>query len=140
MLRWGFADVLQKLRDSMIKRTIVFDVNLPSDEIFKNKYKQYAGKTLTEYRQIYDFLMDPNIFLKASIATKDLKLPAVAGVAYDIYNFAMNNNIEWKNITKQFIGAVICTIMESNGYKKTGIKKGVPHPAFTRGEVYELID
>ena len=37
---------------------------------------------------------------------------------------------------KQFIGAVVCSLMEANGYEKTGKKRSIPHNAFTKGEVY----
>lgn len=120
--------------------TVSYEVNIPSEDIFKNKYKIYSGKTLIELRRLYDFLFDPNLFVKAYVATNDLNLPAVAGIANDVYNFAKTNNIKWENRTKQFIGAVVCTLMEENGYRKTGIKKAIPHHAFTRGEVYKLID
>lgn len=38
--------------------------------------------------------------------------------------------------TKQFIGAVVCCLMENNGYRKTGRKKSINHPDFIKGEIY----
>jgi hypothetical protein len=37
---------------------------------------------------------------------------------------------------KQFIGALMCTLMEHNGFAKSGRKGSVPRPQWNRGEVY----
>ncbi|SEO42076.1 hypothetical protein SAMN02787149_10115 [Pseudomonas sp. Snoq117.2] len=40
---------------------------------------------------------------------------------------------------KKGIGAIVCAIMETNGFEKTRTKKAVPpfpHRVFSRGEVY----
>lgn len=64
--------------------------------------------------------------------------PSVLGVARKCQALIeKSGEIESDSFTKQFIGSVICSLMEANGYKKTGTKKRVPHELFTSGEFYE---
>ena len=76
------------------------------------------------------------MILKA-ISASQIGVVAVAGVADDVVRF-------WKeskgtvpsNYTKQFVGAIICTIMLCNNFRKSGKKKSVGHTAFSKGELY----
>jgi len=40
---------------------------------------------------------------------------------------------------KQFIGGVVCSLMEANGYQKTGTKRATPNKAFSKGEFYVAV-
>jgi hypothetical protein len=40
---------------------------------------------------------------------------------------------------KQFIGGVVCSLMEANGYQNTGTKKAISHKAFSKGEFYVAV-
>ena len=54
-----------------------------------------------------------------------------------LFLFSKSENLKADSFTKQFIGSVICALMEANGYKKTGTKKSVPHELFSTGEFYK---
>jgi hypothetical protein len=83
--------------------------------------------------------MSVKSFIKAEVFT-ELGLPAVTGVAERCYSVAKDEEeIKWRGYLKQFIGAVVCALMEANNYSKTGNKASVPHHAFTKGEVYKLL-
>lgn len=41
---------------------------------------------------------------------------------------------------KQFLGALMCSLMEHNGFVKTGRKGSVPQQGWNRGEVYTQAD
>lgn len=112
-------------------------VNLPTIDEFRDKYPQYGNYAENEARFLYDEIVCPKSFIFAMAATK-MEFPAVTGVAEECYQLVQTKGtIEWRGFTKQFIGAVVCTLMEANGYEKTGIKKSVPHQKFTKGEVYK---
>lgn len=83
--------------------------------------------------------MTPESFNNARVATLVFGLPAVAGIAEACWQAVQQqNDIEWRDFVKQYIGALVCTLMEANGFEKTGEKRAVPHPKFTKGEVYRL--
>ena len=113
-------------------------VNLPTLEEFQEKYSSYGKFAGGEGRPLFEHIVSPKSFIYAMVATT-LGHPAVAGIADDCFVFVnQTGTTEWRNFTKQFIGAVVCSLMEANGYQKTGKKKSVPHPAFTVGEFYKL--
>jgi hypothetical protein len=85
--------------------------------------------------------MSHGCYNRARVATTDLDLPAVAGVAKLCYRTVIEqNSLEWNGFLKQFIGAVVCTLMEANGFEKTGTKRAIPHREFTKGEFYRLVN
>ena len=64
-------------------------------------------------------------------------MPAVTSVAELCYNEAKKRNgFKFTGRMKQFIGAMIASLMAANGYLKTGRKKSIIHRAYTRGEFY----
>lgn len=71
----------------------------------------------------------------------NLEMPAVAGIARSCYQqIQVQKEVSFSNFTKQFMGALVCTLMEANGFRKTGRKKAIPHPMFTKGEFYVLAE
>ena len=116
-------------------------VNLPSVDDFAARYKQYWQFARGDGHFLFTLLVSPASFVRAQVATVDLDLPAVAGVAKTCYEAVQaQTGIEWSGFVKQFIGAVICCLMEANGFKKTGTKKAIPYHAFTKGEMYTQQD
>jgi hypothetical protein len=114
-------------------------VFLPTVEEFAERFPQYGNYAKAIGKFLFDKIVTPECFIKAKVATIDLELPAVAGVAKDCYDAVENEKtIEWRGFVKQFIGAVVCSLMESNGFEKTGIKKSIPNEHFTKGEFYIL--
>ena len=100
-------------------------VNLPTVDDFAARYKQYGQFARGDGHFVFALLVSPTSFVRAQVATVDLDLPAVAGVAKICYEAVQaQTRIEWSGFVKQFIGAVICCLMEANGFKKTGTKKG----------------
>jgi hypothetical protein len=114
-------------------------VNVPSLEEFEAKYPQYGPFARGAGRPMFDALVTPESFVSARVATVDLDLPAVAGIASRSRQVADTHLIKWSSFLKQFIGAVVCSSMESNGFKKTETKRAIPHKDFTKGEVYAKV-
>ena len=69
-------------------------------------------------------------------ATVALDLPAVAGISKLVAPVVLQAAESERDFIKQGIGAIVCFIMESNGYRKTDTKRSVPGKLFNRGEVY----
>lgn len=112
-------------------------VNVPSVDDFGAKYKQYGPLAQGPANFLYEVLVSPESFVRAKIATI-LGHPAIDGPAELAYQAVANQNtVEWNDNLKRFCGAVVCCLMETNGYRKTGEKKSVRHHAFTKGEFYK---
>ncbi|MEA3327609.1 MAG: hypothetical protein U9R53_09965 [Chloroflexota bacterium] len=116
-------------------------VNLPTHEEFGERFPQYGKYASNEGRFLFERIVSPECFISARAATLDLQLPALAGIADICYQLVKDQGtLEWRGFIKQFIGAVVCKLMEDNGFEKTGRKRSVPHSNFTKGEVYRLAD
>ncbi len=116
---------------------VEFTVNLPSAEEFAKQYRAYSSLVHNDFQFVFELLMSPDSFVRARVATLDLGLPAVSGIAEIVYQAVQaHGTIEWNSTLKQFIGATICSLMTANGFEKTGQKKAIPHHAFTKGEFY----
>ena len=123
----------------METRPFTLLVNLPTVDEFGERFPQYGNYAHNEANFLFERIVSPESFIYAKVATQ-LGLPAVSGIADGCYKLVVENGtIEWRGFTKQFIGAVVCKLMEDNGFEKTGIKKSVPHPKFTKGEFYKRI-
>lgn len=119
--------------------TFTLSVNLPSVEEFAEQYPQYGNYAKHDGNFLFKRIVTPDCYNNARVATLVFELPAVAGIAEICYQTVLENEtIEWRGFVKQFIGAVVCKLMEDNGFKKTDTKKSVPHPKFTKGEFYKL--
>jgi hypothetical protein len=111
-------------------------VNLPEIEEFLESYSRYSSLVSGEGRPLFEAIMQPDVFIRASVIS-DIGLPAVLAVADDSRRIAdANKKVSLDNFTKQFIGSVVCSLMEANGYSKTGRKRRVPHESFSVGECY----
>jgi hypothetical protein len=123
----------------MQTQSIVLTANIPSVDDFARHYPNLGPHARNKWNFIFDLLMSPDCYHKARVATLDLELPAVAGVAATCYQAVQGQQeVGWDDNLKRFIGAVVCNLMEANGFEKTGKKKAIPHPAFTKGEFYRL--
>jgi hypothetical protein len=120
----------------MEKRQFVLDVNIPSKEDFGDKYPQYRNYAENEGRAVFDLLMTPEALVYCAVATK-MGVPALTGIAEKAIQEIHHHGRSHTPFDKQFIGAVVCALMEVNGFHKTGIKKAVPHKSFTKSELYE---
>ena len=114
--------------------TVGLNVRIPELHEFQERYPQYKNfATGPEGQALFALIMRPQSFVKAEVATVDLGLPGVAGVAKDCADAVPT---ELTDTQKRFCGALVCALMEANGFSKTGRKRAIPHKAFTKGEVY----
>lgn len=116
-----------------------FEVQLPSIEEFTAKYPPYGPWAKGKGKFLFDLLMTPENFLRARFATELGGLPAVAGIAHICDLAAKEQGIDLKTdrFAKQAIGAIVCVLMEANGFQKTAERKAIPAAAFTKGTVYK---
>jgi hypothetical protein len=122
----------------MEQQSKTISANFPNIKEFAKKYPQYGPFAKDRGNFIFNKIMTLNNFIRAVVCT-ELGLPAVTGIADSCYSTVKNQDeIEWKGYVRQFIGAVVCALMEANNYEKTGKKRSVLHHAFTKGEVYRL--
>jgi hypothetical protein len=113
---------------------------LPTVAEFAERFPRYGNFATNEGKFLFELLTTPESFLAAEVATKELDRPAIAGVAKRVRHAvrlipASQRPRKWGTL-KQFCGAVICTLMEANNYRKTGLKRAVGVRGFSRGEVY----
>ena len=111
-------------------------VVVPTPVDLAKSYPQYGPFANGDGRFLFDLITSPAAHMKAQIATLDFELPAVAGVAKDVATACAEKGRPLDPFTKQFVGAVVCVSMEHNGYEKTGQKRAIPHPGFSKGEFY----
>ena len=112
---------------------IKFKITIPPKSEFSKTYKQFGNLIKEEGSKVYDYIVTPEIFIRA-MSVSDIGMPAVSVVAENCSK--MVPDLKDKLFMKQFIGAVTCYLMESNGYKKSHKKKTIPHDCFSKGEVF----
>jgi hypothetical protein len=114
-------------------------VNIPSLADFAERYHTYGNYAAEEGKFLFDLVMAPESFVNARVVTLILGIPAAAGVAEACKAAAeQQERFAWRDFTKQYIGALVCTLMEANGFEKTGKKGSIPVAGFTKGELYRL--
>lgn len=112
------------------------EIKIPEFKEFAETYPQFAGLAKVEGKFLFDIVMKPETFIQAMVLT-EYGMPAVTSVAELCYNEAKKrNSFKFTSRMKQFIGAMIASLMIANGYTKTGRKKSIIHRAYTRGEFY----
>ena len=112
------------------------EINIPELKEFEKTYPQFAGLAKGEGRFLFDIVMKPETFIQAMVLT-EYGMPAVTSVAELCFNEAKKRkDFSLTGRMKQFIGAMIASLMTANGYNKTGRKKSIVHRAYTRGEFY----
>ncbi len=122
----------------MRTKQLTLTANFPSLAEFAERFPQYGPFAREEGRFLFDLIMTVENYNRMQVLT-EASFPAVAGVAEICYEEINRvGSVQISGYIKQFIGAVICCLMEFNNYKKTGIKRAVPHAKFTKGEVYEI--
>ena len=124
----------------MQEKNITLKVLCPSLKDFSAQYPQYASYANKEGKELFNLLTTPTMILKA-ISASQIGAVAVAGIAEDVVDFwKKSKGVAPSNYTKQFVGAIICTIMLCNNFRKSGKKKSVGHTAFSKGELYLIGD
>lgn len=121
----------------MQKQSITLEAQIPDLSDFEERFPQYGPFARNDGNFIFNTIMNPLSFFRARFAT-EMNLPAVSGVAEHCFHATTQQNIiNFDSFLKQYIGALVCCLMEANGYSKTGKKKSIPHHAFTKGEFYQ---
>ncbi len=111
-------------------------INIPELKEFSKAYPQFADLAKGEGKFLFDIVMKPETFIQAMVLT-EYGMPAVTSVAELCFNEAKKRkNFKLNSRVKQFIGAMIASLMTVNDYSKTGRKKSIIHRAYTRGEFY----
>ena len=112
------------------------EIRIPELKEFAAAYPQFAGLATGEGKFLFDIVMKSETFIQAMILT-EYGMPAVTSVAELCFNEAKKRrNFKFTGRVKQFIGAMVASLMAANGYLKTGRKKSIIHRAYTRGEFY----
>jgi hypothetical protein len=120
----------------MKTRTYSKKIDIPDLKEFSTTYPQFAGLAVGEGNFLFNIVMKPETFIQAMVLT-EYGMPAVTSVAELCFNEAKKNKgFVLSARVKQFIGAMIASLMTANGYNKTGRKKSIVHRAYTRGEFY----
>ena len=121
---------------NMKSKTYSKVINIPELKEFALAYPQFAGLAKDEGKFLFEIVMKPETFIQAMILT-EYGMPAVTSVAELCFNEAKKRKgFKFTGRMKQFIGAMIASLMAANGYLKTGRKKSIIHRAYTRGEFY----
>jgi hypothetical protein len=121
----------------MQSQTLTLNIQIPELADFVDRFPQYGPFARGNGHFMFNLIMSPLSFLRCQVAT-ELNLPAVAGVAEISVNATSKQHVvAFDGFLKQFIGALVCSLMEANGFLKSGKKKSVPHPAYTKGEFYQ---
>lgn len=121
----------------MKDQSFSLNVKIPELTDFETRFPQYGPFARENGNFMFDIVMTPLSFLRCQFAT-ELNLPAVAGIAEISFNAtSQQGTIQFDGFLKQFVGALVCTLMEANGFTKSGKKKAVPHHAYTKGEFYQ---
>jgi hypothetical protein len=123
-------------RYNMTTSEFSFSASIPSLEDFGGRFPQYKPYAGGEGESLFKLLMRPESLNSAIEATK-IGLPAVTGIAELSIQEIKRTGRKPTPFDKQFIGGVICSLMEANGYQKTGTKRAISHKAFSKGEFYE---
>jgi hypothetical protein len=117
-------------------KTYSKEIYIPELKEFAAQYPQFAGLANGEGKFLFDIVMKPETFIQAMILT-EYGMPAVTSVAELCFNEAKKKKgFQFTSRVKQFIGAMIASLMAANGYNRTGRKKSIIHRAYTRGEFY----
>ena len=124
----------------MKTKHLTLTANLPSISEFAEKFPQYGSFSKGKGSPLFKLIMTADNFNRMKVLT-EFNFPAVYGVA-EICSQEISKNPphNTKGFTKQYIGVVVCCLMEFNNYRKTGKKRAIPHAKFTKGEVYKLND
>ena len=112
---------------------------IPSVDEFAEQFPQYGKFAKGDGLELFKKIACTETMIFMQVVTIALDLPAVAGVAKNCFVFVMiGKKLEWTNFVKQFIGAVVCTMMEANGFEKTGKRKAVPLKMMTKGVMFRV--
>ncbi|RKX45627.1 MAG: hypothetical protein DRP64_04430 [Verrucomicrobia bacterium] len=118
------------------------NVQIPELVDFEDRFRRYAPFSKDTGNSLFTAVMTPESFVSAEEATY-LNRPAVAGIVRGIDHLLPPAGKD-RDYAKQYLGALVCCLMEANEYKKVRFngkdqKKAVGISGFTVGQVYEKV-
>jgi restriction endonuclease Mrr len=109
-------------------------INILSQDEFIIKRPQFKATLESEIGQkLFDLATNSQTVLELIYFSKLTSSPAVQAV---VEKLKSNNINSLENREKQFFGALVCDILENNGFVKSGKKSTVKGGMFSTGEVY----
>lgn len=115
--------------------TYPFPVSIPTIADFVTRFPNFGPRASGDGARYFGLVMRAESLMDASALTRCVQMPAVTAVAEQASALAGG---AISDPDKQLVGALICTLMEHNGFRKTGRKGSVPKPGWNRGEIYVL--
>ena len=114
-------------------------VQIPDLCDYEKRFPYHAVHASGGGKMLFEVIMQPESFIWAEAATI-LGRPAVAGIASKI-EASLPASGKKRDYAKQFVGTLVCSLMEANGYTKAEIngrdkKKAVGVAGFTVGQMY----
>jgi hypothetical protein len=112
------------------------EINILSKNDFLEERPQFKATLDSQIgTKLFDFTIQKEIIMDLIYFSKLTNSPAVEGVVNSLKAIGINS---LENREKQFFGALVCEILEVNGFEKTGKKSTVKSGIFTTGEVYRV--
>lgn len=117
--------------------SLSYDVNKPEildyEKLFHTRRCNSSNKI-----KLFDLITSPDTIHRAIVFVQE-KGGSPIPVFENRLNKAINNGellpLSWHE--KQFFGTVVCTVMESNGFERTGKKQKFTKGIFKTGEIYK---
>lgn len=109
------------------------------ESTFRQRYTNFAPLLDRGELELWERLNNDAAFQLMRGVTLAQDLPAVAGITKLVASLLEQVDGSEFDYIKKGIGAIVCQIMEANGFQKTGIKRSVPpvpRKIFNRAELY----
>ena len=109
---------------------------------FKDRFRRYAPYSQSAGSSLFAAVMTPESFISAEEATF-LNRPAVAGIVRFVDRLLPPDG-KGRDYAKQYVGALVCCLMEANDYEKVQTKgkdkkTAVGVQGFTVGQAYKKV-
>jgi hypothetical protein len=117
----------------MQRVSLAEDFNLPEPDELGRHFPHYVPRATGPGNDLFRLVMNAESMVRARVVTTLLGLPAVTAVAAAASTMRSG---DISDTDKQFVGALIRTLMEANGFEKTNRKRAIPVDGWNRGEVY----
>jgi hypothetical protein len=108
-------------------------------EAFVHHSRNYRKYAATKGRWALDYLATEEALGSMRTATAE-GLSAVAGIAEREVQESIRRGKQITDTDTKFIGMVVSFLMQSNGFRKTGMRGSIPFAPFTKGQLYEQIE
>jgi hypothetical protein len=112
-------------------------INIISKDDFLQKRPQFVKSLESEMgSKLFDIATESEAVMELIYFSRLTSSPAVESM---IDRLKLNSIESLQNREKQFFGALVCDILESNGFEKSGKKSTVKGGIFSTGEIYREV-